>query len=108
MPPYVVVPTAGSQFLSSGYLSNAFGPFALGADPARTGFSVRDLNHPTGIDDARFDNRKSWKDLVDGHFRKQGQDDAVSTMDSFYQRAYELLDSPEAKAAFSLNGESEW
>lgn len=46
MPPYVVVPTAGSQFLGSGYLSNAFGPFALGADPARSGFSVRDLNYP--------------------------------------------------------------
>jgi len=107
MPPYVVVPTAGSQFLGSGYLSNAFGPFALGADPARTGFSVRDLNHPDGIDDARFASRKSWKDLVDDHFQKLGEDDAVTTMDSFYQRAYQLLDSPESKAAFSLNGESD-
>ena len=107
MPPYVVVPTAGSQFLGSGYLSNAFGPFALGADPARTGFSVRDLNHPAGIDDARFENRKAWKDLVDQHFRKQGEDDAISTMDSFYRRAYELLDSPESKAAFSLDSESQ-
>ena len=107
MPPYVVVPTAGSQFLGSGYLSNAHGPFALGADPARTGFSVRDLNHPSGIDDARFASRRSWKDLVDGHFRQMGEDDAVTTMDSFYQRAYQLLDSPESKAAFSLQGESE-
>jgi len=107
MPPYVVVPTAGSQFLGSGYLSNAHGPFALGADPARTGFSVRDLNHPSGIDDARFTSRRSWKDLVDGHFRQMGEDDAVTTMDSFYQRAYQLLDSPESKAAFSLQGESE-
>ena len=39
MPPYIVVPTAGSQYLGSGYLSNQFGPFALGADPGRPGFS---------------------------------------------------------------------
>jgi uncharacterized protein (DUF1501 family) len=106
MPPYVVVPNAGSQFLGSGYLSNAHGPFALGADPARTGFQVRDLNHPAGIDTARFEQRKSWKTLVDEHFRRQAQDDAVTTMDSFYQRAYSLLDSPESKAAFSLEGET--
>lgn len=106
MPPYVVVPNAGSQFLGSGYLSNAHGPFALGADPARKGFQVRDLNHPAGIDNARFEQRKSWKTLVDEHFRRQAQDDAVTTMDSFYQRAYSLLDSPESKAAFSLEGET--
>ncbi|MFN5901229.1 MAG: DUF1501 domain-containing protein [Planctomyces sp.] len=107
MPPYVVVPTAGSQYLGSGYLSNAFGPFALGADPARSGFTVRDLNHPEGIDNARFAARRDWKSLVDDHFRAVGQDDAVTTMDSFYQKAYALLDSPESKAAFSLNGESD-
>jgi len=106
MPPYVVVPNAGRQFLGSGYLSNAHGPFALGADPARTGFQVRDLNQPAGIDTARFEQRKSWKVLVDEHFRRQAQDDAVTTMDSFYQRAYSLLDSPESKAAFSLEGET--
>ena len=81
MPPYVCVPTAGSQFLNSGYLSQAFGPFALGADPARSGFSVRDLNHTAGVDDSRFASRKSWKDLVDQHFRRQQSDDSIATMD---------------------------
>ena len=107
MPPYVCVPTAGSQFLNSGYLSQAYGPFSLGADPSRSGFSVRDLNHPDGVDNSRFESRKSWKDLVDNHFRKQQADDAIATMDSFYQRAYALLDSAEAKAAFSLKGETD-
>jgi uncharacterized protein (DUF1501 family) len=65
------------------------------------------LNHPEGIDNARFAARRDWKSLVDDHFRAVGQDDAVTTMDSFYQKAYALLDSPESKAAFSLNGESD-
>jgi uncharacterized protein (DUF1501 family) len=106
-PPYVCVPTQGADYLGSGYLSNAHGPFALGADPARPGFTVRDLSLPRGVDDSRFASRKSWKELVDAHFAQHERDDAIVTMDSFYQRAYELLGSSEAKEAFSLKGESD-
>jgi hypothetical protein len=101
------VPTQGSAFLGSGYLSNACGPFALGADPARGNFTVRDLSLPAGVDPDRFERRKSWKSLVDDHFERTQRDDAVVTMDSFYQRAYELLASPQAKDAFSLQGETQ-
>jgi hypothetical protein len=107
MPPYLCVPAQGSEFLGSGYLSNACGPFALGNDPARPNFTVRDLNRPKGVDADRFEIRKSWKDLVDDHFRLMEQDDALTTMDSFYHRAYDLLASPTAREAFSLKDESE-
>lgn len=107
MPPYVLVPNQSSQFLGSGYLSNAYGPFALGADPSRPGFKVRDLNLPEGVDSQRFERRKSWKELVEKHFNELESDDKLSTMDSFYGRAYELLASKQSKEAFSLNGESE-
>src|SRR5262245_23884380 len=107
MPPYVCVPTAGSQFLGSGYLSNASGPFALGTDPGRPGFTVRDLSLPKGVDEARFAERREWKALVDDHFARLEKDDALTTMDSFYQRAYGLLNSPKARDAFSLKGENE-
>jgi hypothetical protein len=107
MPAYVCVPNQGSQFLGSGYLSNACGPFALGADPARAGFTVRDLSLPKGVDDQRFAKRRSLKSLVDQHFSSQERDDALATMDSLYQRAYDLLSSPTAKGAFELKGESQ-
>lgn len=107
MPPYIVVPTAGSQYLGSGYLSNQFGPFALGADPGRPGFGVRDLSLPKDVDDSRFNSRKQWKELVDDHFAKTEKDDALTTMDSFYQRAYGMLSSKTVREAFSLRGESE-
>jgi uncharacterized protein (DUF1501 family) len=61
----------------------------------------------SGIDDRRFDNRKEWKELVDDHFRSTERDDALTTMDSFYRRAYDLLESPQAREAFSLKGESD-
>lgn len=107
VPPYIVVPQAGSAYLGSGYLSNAYGPFALGGDPARPGFKVRDLSLPTGVNDQRFERRKSWKQLVGQHFSDLEQDDKLVTMDSFYQRAYDLLASSESKDAFRLDGESD-
>jgi hypothetical protein len=107
MPPYICVPNQGSPFLGSGYLSNACGPFALGADPARPGFAVRDLSLPKGVDSARFADRRQWKELIDDHFARLESDDALPTMDSFYQRAYGLLSSPQAREAFSLKGETD-
>jgi hypothetical protein len=107
LPPYVAVPTTGSQFLGNGYLSNAYGPFSLGADPARPGFAVRDLSLPKGVDEKRFADRREWKSLVDDHFAQTDKSDAPATMDSFYQRAYGLLGSPTAREAFTLKGESE-
>ncbi|MFN7876083.1 MAG: DUF1501 domain-containing protein [Pirellula sp.] len=106
MPPYICVPNQGSQFLGSGYLSNAAGPFSLGSDPARANFSVRDLNLPKGVDVNRFEKRKNWKQMVDQHFAQMESDDSLATMDSFYQRAYDLLASPKARDAFSLKQES--
>lgn len=107
MPPYIVVPNAGSRYLTSGYLSSAYGPFALGAEPGRPGFAVRDLSLPSGVDEARFASRKEWKQLVDGHFAELEKDDAPATMDTFYQRAYGLLSSAKAREAFSLKGETD-
>ncbi|MBY0457949.1 MAG: DUF1501 domain-containing protein, partial [Gemmataceae bacterium] len=107
MPPYIVVPTAGSQYLGSGYLSNQYGPFALGTDPGRPGFAVRDLALPSGVDEARFNSRKEWKELVDDHFAKTEKDDQLAAMDSFYQRAYGMLASPTVRGAFSLKDETE-
>jgi uncharacterized protein (DUF1501 family) len=106
MPPYIAVPTAGNQYLGSGYLSSAYGPFGLGGDPGRQGFSVRDMSLPSGVDEAQFASRKEWKALVDDHFAKTEKDDALATMDSFYQRAYGMLSSKSVRDAFSLNGES--
>jgi uncharacterized protein (DUF1501 family) len=107
MPPYIVVPTAGSQYLNNGYLSNQYGPFALGTDPGRAGFQVRDLSLPKGVDESRFTARKEWKSLVDDHFATTEKDDQLAAMDSFYQRAYGMLASTTVKNAFSLKGETE-
>jgi hypothetical protein len=107
LPPYVCIPNVPNEFASTGYLSSAFGPFSLGGDPANKGFSVRDLNMHSGLTPERFDRRRNILAAVDDHFRSIEKSDALSAMDSFYQAAYSLVSSKEAREAFNLSAESE-
>ena len=107
LPPYVCVPTMSTPYAGSGYLSSAYGPFSLGADPASGAFSVRDLNLAEGIDERRFTRRRSLLATVDDHFRKLEKSDALDAMDSFYQHAYSLISSKEAREAFNIAAEPE-
>ena len=105
LPPYVCVPSVPNEYANSGYLSSAFGPFALGSDPAQKDFQVRDLNLPKGVDEARFNRRKSLLETVDHHFRSMEDSDAIGSMDAFYQHAYKLISSQKAREAFDLKAE---
>ena len=105
LPPYVVVPNIIVPEQQSGYMSSAYGPFALGSDPADKGFNVRDLLAPKDIDQKRFDRRRSLLGAVDEHFRSIEKSDALNAMDSFYQAAYGLISSQKAREAFDLKSE---
>jgi hypothetical protein len=105
LPPYVCIPNQPNEFAGSGYLSSSFAPFSLGSDPASGGFKVRDLNLPGGVDDERFSRRRSALEAVNDYFKKKDQSDKVAAMDTFYQRAYSLVSSPQARDAFDLSKE---
>jgi hypothetical protein len=105
LPPYVCVPGVPNEYASSGYLSTAHGPFSLGNDPANKGFAVRDLNMHKALTPERFDRRRSILGTVDEHFRTLEKSDALVAMDSFYQAAYGLVSSKEAREAFNLEAE---
>ncbi|MDX1967689.1 MAG: DUF1501 domain-containing protein [Planctomycetaceae bacterium] len=105
LPPYVCVPGQPNEFAGSGYLSSAFAPFSLGSDPAQGGFKVRDLNLPNGVDDSRFATRRTALDAVNAYFQKKEKSDDLTAMNTFYERAYSLISSPEARAAFDIEQE---
>jgi hypothetical protein len=106
LPPYVAVPTS-SEYGGTGYLGSQFGPFGIGSDPSRSNYQVRDLSLPNGVDDRRFSVRREMRDVVDDHFRYQaGNAEALGAMDEFYQRAYAMISSPAARAAFDISKET--
>ncbi len=105
LPPYVCVPNMPTNFAGSGYLSSAYAPFSLGADPASGNFSVQDLTLPGGVDAKRFDTRKNMLEAVNEHFDGKEKADGLAAMDTFYQRAYNLISSEKAREAFNINAE---
>ena len=107
MPAYVCIPNMPNNFAGTGYLGSAYGPFSLGADPANKEFKVRDLTLPNGIDDKRFSDRREMRAVVDAHFSALEKSDALDGMDSFYQRAYSMISSDKARAAFDLKAEKD-
>ncbi|HEX6960343.1 MAG TPA: DUF1501 domain-containing protein, partial [Lacipirellula sp.] len=105
LPPYVCIPSATSPYAGPGYLSSSYAPFSLGDDPARKGFKVRDLSLPGGVDQARFERRVRALEMVNERFAKSTTADNVGAMSTFYERAFDLIGSPEAREAFNIDAE---
>lgn len=107
LPPYVCIPNQPNEFAGSGYLSSSFAPFSLGADPAQANFKVRDLDLPPDVTPERFARRRSVLEAVNSHFLAKEKSDRVGAMNSFYDAAYSLISSPQAREAFDLSKETE-
>jgi hypothetical protein len=105
LPPYVCIPNVPNEYAGPGYLSSSFAPFALGSDPAANGFQVRDLSLAGGVDDARFVRRRTALEAVNAYFTAKDKSDAVGAMNTFYERAYSLISSKEAREAFNIEAE---
>jgi uncharacterized protein (DUF1501 family) len=100
LPPYVAIPGdavgGNSGAARSGYLPGACSAFNVGPDPAR----VRDLNLPEGVSFARSERRREMLAKLDA-FSRQAEEGTTSR-DAFYEQAYRLLASGEARGAFDL------
>ncbi len=108
IPPYIAIPNAEGFVGGTGFLSSAYGPFELNADPGVKGFKVRDLSLPSGLALDRFDRRQKAREVIQRKIRRLEADPAtLDTMDGFYQNAYGLLTSEQAQKAFGFEGEPE-
>lgn len=108
LPPYISIQQPGSE-MGAGFLGAALNPFCPNADPANPNFKVRDLDMPDGMTIEKLDRRKALRDVVDASFKQHEEkgSDMARAVDSFYNRAYTLLSSTEARNAFNLKQENE-
>lgn len=104
LPPYVAIPES-VQAGGSGYLPGAFSPFAIGGDPSKPDYKVRDLEPPESVGFDRVNRRRTMQQALDDFARNVEQNPATASRDAFYEQAYRLLTSPEAKGAFDLTQE---
>jgi hypothetical protein len=106
IPPYVAIPAdavgGNSNAASSGFLPRSFSAFNVGSDPSR----VRDLHPPEGVSLARSERRRDLLHQMDAFARGVEESPLTLGRDAFYEQAYRLLASTEAKAAFDLSAET--
>ena len=105
LPQHIAVPNFVGGVSGNGYLPSRTKPFGVGGDPRRPEFKVRDLDFYQGLDLARLGRRKQMLNAFDQFEREQ---DAASTesKNSELERAFNLIASKDAKAAFELSTES--
>lgn len=89
LPSYVAVPE--SRSMGAGYLGTAWDPFVTGGDPAKRDFQVRDFELFADVDLQRLRRRQDFLATFDG--------------EATDMRAYDLVTSQDAKAAFDLSAE---
>jgi hypothetical protein len=105
LPPYVAVPNTFPSY-GAGYLGGSYNPFIAG-DPNVSGYQARDLTLPADVDWTRVGNRNFLLKQMDAKFRAIEASTDMAAMDSFYQKAYDLLKSPAARKAFDIGAEKE-
>ncbi len=105
MPTYVAMPDA-PIFASSGYLTPAYDPFAAGGDPNQDGFRVQNLTPPDRVTLDRLNRRRGMVKALDGFAHDITPTPLVTSRDRFSDRAYDLLTSSKAQAAFRIGDES--
>lgn len=104
LPPNIAVPNFTGQVSGNGYLPSATRPFSVGGDAKRSDFKVRDLDFYQGIDIDRLSRRRQFVNALN-EFSSAKDAGATTVSDPELERAYNLITSPEAKAAFTLSEE---
>ncbi|TWU00941.1 DUF1501 domain-containing protein [Stieleria varia] len=104
LPPNIAVPQATKNVRGNGFLSAATAPFSVGGNPDAADFTVRDLEYYPGLDLQRLDRRREMVNALDT-FSHNGDATQRPVSDPNLQRAYDLIASASAKAAFKLSEE---
>ncbi len=102
LPPYIAIPEAVPS-AQEGYLPRECRPFAVGGDPSRPDFRVRDLETYPEVTPRRLQRRNEFR-LAFDRFHHPAEEREASREAGFDQ-AQRLLASNEARKAFDLTQE---
>jgi hypothetical protein len=87
-------------------LGATYSPFVIEADPASPEFSVRDIVLPEGVTASRSGRRQqALREINRFEGRVEEVSKTVRSLDTFYEKAYNLMTSDEAKKAFDIGQE---
>lgn len=91
----------------AGFLGKANDPFVLNTDPSKPNFKVPDLLPPMEIDANRQSRRRRLREIVESGVENFEQSESAALLDSGFESAYRMMNSPQAREAFDLSKEPE-
>ena len=104
LPPYVAIPEA-VEYAGSGFLPMTRGPFAVGGDPGRPDFAVRNLASDPRWANARPHELRAALDALDAS-HGGGRGATELQRDHLVASARRLSEDPQARRCFDLTAES--
>jgi hypothetical protein len=106
LPGNIAIPDLTSRDIAtvgSGFLPSSNKHFSLGSDPGKSNYKVRDLDFYQGLDLSRLDRRRTIVHALNEYGNVKAKSQGLS--DPELERAYNLIASAEAKAAFDISKE---
>jgi len=91
---------------NAGYLGTKYEPLLLGNVQSQT-TPLPDLDSLPDLPPVRMHDRQTLKETLDGYVRDLANDGPVRDANTRYAQALELLDRPQTRTAFDLDGEPE-
>lgn len=88
-----------------GLLGQRFSPFMVNGDPTRPDFSIDTLTLPGDVSGSRFRQRIALQTALDRQGERLAHLPATRALDDYHEQAFRLLQSREARRAFSLRTE---
>jgi len=103
LPAYINLPhpmSAGGP----GFYGAEHAPFVIEADPTQPDFEVKDLRPPGHLSDQRLSLRKQLLSGID-HLERERNQSQGKAMSTYYEKAYSLVTSEDARKAFNIHAE---
>lgn len=101
LPLYVGIP----EGRGGGHLGPSYNPFSIPGDPKDPNFRVQDVSLPEGLSASRLQKRRQLAARVNEDFRRDHPAELQTAVDKFTAKAYDLVTSSKAQAAFELERE---
>lgn len=117
LPPFVnlmpKVPNGAPRFVEeshgqgAGWLGSMYDAFRIDADPNQTTYRIADFSLSADVPQQRTERRRELLGQIERQRRALDQQASVLVARSHYERAFALLNSPKAAAAFDLSKEND-
>lgn len=104
LPPNVQL-GGGVAYGGAGYIGSQFNPLIIRSDPNRADFRIEHVSIPDQIGPERTSRRRNMLERLDAWQQYAVRRGDVANRDRFYEQAFDLVTSPDAKRAFRLDDE---